>query len=177
MATTRAGSRRQVRQRTPGITYYLRAFAERITSGGAAERKAGIRRPNAVNDCIFCKHDDDSINRIMCENDVFFARYDNYPSNPGHVEIVPKRHAESFFDLTEDEVLEAYRLILEAKSRLMDEFDPPHGYTIGVNEGTAAGRSIDHLHIHLIPRYNGDVKDPRGGIRQATPNWDPDSWK
>lgn len=128
-------------------------------------------------DCIFCQRHDVTLNRVMCENRLFFARHDNYPANPGHVEIVPKRHVESFFDLTEEEVLEAYRLLCEARTRVMREYDPPHGYTIGVNEGRAAGRSIDHLHVHLIPRYEGDVKDPRGGIRQAAPNWDPDSWK
>lgn len=128
-------------------------------------------------DCILCRRDDPRFNRIMCENTTFFVRHDNYPSAPGHVELVPKRHIESFFDLTDQELTDFYALLLQARKILVEEYDPPHGYTIGVNEGRAAGRSIDHLHVHLIPRYFGDVDDPRGGIRQATPNWDPDSWR
>lgn len=128
-------------------------------------------------DCIFCRRDDPALNRIMCENGTFFARYDNYPSAPGHAEIVPKRHIESFFDLSEEEVTDSYALMQQVRRVLVEKYDPPHGYTIGINEGRAAGRSIDHLHIHVIPRYFGDVADPRGGIRQATPNWDPDGWR
>jgi diadenosine tetraphosphate (Ap4A) HIT family hydrolase len=119
---------------------------------------------------------DEVLNRVMCENNSFFARYDNYPAAPGHLEIVPKRHVESFFELTDKEIVEAYALIREARKRLIEDYDLPDGYTIGVNEGRAAGQSIEHLHVHLIPRYFGDVKDPRGGIRQAAPNCDPDSW-
>jgi diadenosine tetraphosphate (Ap4A) HIT family hydrolase len=125
--------------------------------------------------CIFCLRDDEELNTIMRENDSFFARYDNFPAADGHLEIVPKRHVESFFDLSEEEIVEAYALLREAQKELQQLY-APHGYTIGVNEGVAAGRSIDHLHIHLIPRYHGDVADPRGGIRQAAPNCDPDSW-
>lgn len=138
---------------------------------------AAVRRCDQSDDCIFCRRDDESLNNIMCENDEFFARYDNFPAAPGHVEIVPKCHIESFFDLSEREVAEAYSLIVEAQQRIVKEYEPPHGYTIGINEGRAAGRSVDHLHIHLIPRYFGDVADPRGGIRQAAPNSDPDGWR
>jgi diadenosine tetraphosphate (Ap4A) HIT family hydrolase len=111
----------------------------------------------------------------MCENASFFARYDNFPATEGHLQVVPKRHVESFFDLSEQEIAAAYALLREAQEQLEKKY-APHGYTIGVNEGEAAGRSVDHLHIHLIPRYYGDVRDPRGGIRQAAPNCDPDSW-
>ncbi|MFG1948802.1 HIT family protein [Nonomuraea sp. NPDC048826] len=127
-------------------------------------------------DCIFCLRHDPKLNRILCENTTFFARHDNYPAVAGHVEIVPKRHVASFFELTDHEILEAYALLREARSKLIKEYDTPDGYTIGVNEGKAAGQSIEHLHVHLIPRYFGDVKDPRGGIRQAAPNCEPDSW-
>jgi diadenosine tetraphosphate (Ap4A) HIT family hydrolase len=125
--------------------------------------------------CIFCLRDDEELNTVMCENLCFFARYDNYPATDGHLEIVSKRHVESFFELTDQEIVEAYALLREAQQELQQKYEP-HGYTIGVNEGDAAGRSIDHLHIHLIPRYYGDVEDPRGGVRQAAPNCDPDSW-
>lgn len=112
----------------------------------------------------------------MCENESFYVRYDNFPANPGHVEIVPKRHVESFFDLDEREVLNAYALLRKAKE-VIDGTYFPEAYTIGVNDGKAAGRSIDHLHIHLIPRHQGDVDDPRGGVRRAAPNCDPDAWR
>lgn len=127
-------------------------------------------------DCIFCQADDPSLNRILCQNDLFFARFDNFPANPGHIEIVPRRHVVSFFDLDDQEVLSAYILMREARD-LIDEKYFPEAYTIGINDGKAAGRSIDHLHIHLIPRHHGDVDDPRGGIRRAAPNSDPDAWQ
>lgn len=159
------------------LVAYLPELLKRLR----AERPAAVSTPGedrvTLDECIFCRRHDPKLNRIMCENDTFFARYDNYPSAPGHVEIVPKRHVESFFDLSDQEVLDSYSLLLQARKILVETYDPPHGYTIGINEGRAAGRSVDHLHIHLIPRYFGDVEDPRGGIRQATPNWDPDSWK
>ncbi|MEU5068828.1 HIT family protein [Streptomyces virginiae] len=127
-------------------------------------------------DCLFCKQNQPDLNQIMSENKTFYARYDNFPATEGHVEIVPKRHVESFFDLTTKEVKDAYGLILSVKKTLSDKHDPD-GYTIGINEGRAAGRTIDHLHIHLIPRRFGDVQDPRGGIRRAVPNCDPDQWQ
>lgn len=125
--------------------------------------------------CIFCELHRPDLNRIMQQNDTFYVRYDNFPATPGHVEVVPKRHVESFFDLTAGELRDAYALILAAQERITEE-SSPDGFTIGVNEGRAAGRTVDHLHIHLIPRHFGDVEDPRGGIRRAVPNCDPDVW-
>ena len=125
--------------------------------------------------CIFCQLHRPDLNRIMQENETFYVRYDNFPAAPGHVEIVPKRHVESFFDLTPGELQDAYAPILAARERITEE-SRPDGFTIGVNEGRAAGRTVDHLHIHVIPRHFGDVEDPRGGIRRAAPNCDPDAW-
>lgn len=125
--------------------------------------------------CLFCRFDDPTVNRIFVQSENFYARLDNFPAVPGHLEIVPKKHVESFFDLTQDEVGEAYELMKTARTKL-SEPDPPDGYTIGINEGRAAGRSVDHLHIHLIPRRAGDVADPRGGIRQILPNCHPSEW-
>lgn len=125
--------------------------------------------------CLFCKINDNRINRIFLQSARFYARYDNFPAAVGHLEIVPKRHVVSFFELTSDEISEAYELMGAAKDALSCRYNPS-GYTIGINEGRAAGRSVDHLHIHLIPRYEGDVADPRGGIRQILPNCDPAAW-
>lgn len=133
------------------------------------------RAPNKPPICLFCLQDDSRINTVIDSNDTFYARLDNIPATPGHAEIVPKRHVESFFDLSELEIVDAYSLIRKIGKELSAQYSPD-GYTIGVNEGRAAGRSIDHLHIHLIPRYKGDVADPRGGIRQVVPNCDPNAW-
>lgn len=111
----------------------------------------------------------------MVENRTCYVRYDNFPAAEGHVEIVPKRHVESFFELTREEVMDVYDLLVQARDTVAEKF-APDGYTIGVNEGRAAGRTVDHLHIHLVPRTFGDVEDPRGGIRQVVPNCNPDSW-
>lgn len=134
-----------------------------------------VGAPRGAANCLFCRFEDQSVNRIFIESANFYARYDNYPAVPGHVEVVPKRHVESFFELTEAEAAEAYELLKQARSRLAEEYAPA-GYTIGINEGRAAGRSVDHLHIHLIPRHDGDVADPRGGIRQILPNCQPAEW-
>lgn len=123
-------------------------------------------------DCLFC-HPEES--RILCQSRRWYVRYDNFPANPGHVEIVPKRHIESFFHLNPADVTDMYAL-MDRAHKLLDAEHHPDGWTIGINEGRAAGRSIDHLHVHLIPRRRGDVPDPRGGIRRGLPNCDPDAW-
>jgi diadenosine tetraphosphate (Ap4A) HIT family hydrolase len=134
-----------------------------------------VRAPHKAANCLFCRFEDQSVNKIFIESTNFYARFDNYPAVPGHVEVVPKRHVESFFELSQDEAVEAYELLKEVSHRLAERYDPA-GYTIGINEGRAAGRSVDHLHIHLIPRHDGDVVDPRGGIRQILPNCHPSEW-
>ena len=91
---------------------------------------------------------------------------DAAPVNPGHKIIFLKKHVESFFDARPDEFQELSKFIISVKDKLNRKYHPD-GYTIGINEGRAAGRSIDHLHIHLIPRYFGDVKNPRGGVRNV----------
>jgi diadenosine tetraphosphate (Ap4A) HIT family hydrolase len=123
-------------------------------------------------DCLFCRQRD---SRVAGENGTCYARFDNFPASRGHIEIVPKRHVESLFDLTREEVADALALLFSVQAGLRNDYGPD-GYTIGINEGEAAGQSIPHLHIHLIPRYWGDVEDPRGGIRRIVPNFDPDAW-
>jgi diadenosine tetraphosphate (Ap4A) HIT family hydrolase len=110
------------------------------------------------------------------ESENFYVRHDNFPVTAGHVEIVPKRHVVSYFDLSPAEMSEAHALMQRVQRKLNTQYKPD-GYTIGVNDGRAAGRTVDHLHIHLIPRHVGDVSDPRGGIRQNLPNYHPDLWR
>ncbi|HHW00193.1 MAG TPA: HIT family protein [Clostridiaceae bacterium] len=112
--------------------------------------------------CIFCEYMN-SKNFIM-ENELAFAIYDSYPVNSGHVLVMPKRHYASFFDSTPDEILALNELINKVKE-LLDSELRPDGYNIGINVGEAAGQTVFHLHIHVIPRYFGDVDNPRGGIR------------
>ena len=112
--------------------------------------------------CIFCNIRPD---QVIAENALAVALFDNYPVNHGHVLIVLKRHVQTYFDTTPEEMDAITRLVTVVKDRLEQQFHPD-GYNIGVNVGAAAGQTIFHLHVHVIPRYSGDVADPRGGIRR-----------
>lgn len=113
-------------------------------------------------ECVFCSIRDDD---IIAENSLALAFFDRFPVNKGHVLVIPKRHAATYFDATDDEKNAINQLLTEVKAMLDAEF-APDGYNIGVNVGAAAGQTIFHLHVHLIPRYVGDVPDPRGGVRK-----------
>ncbi|MFO1303042.1 MAG: HIT family protein [Burkholderiales bacterium] len=94
---------------------------------------------------------------------------DAYPVSPGHTLAIPHRHIGSFFELNAEERGELFALLEDAK-RDLDRSMSPAGYNIGINDGVAAGQTIRHVHIHLIPRYAGDQPDPRGGIRWIFPD-------
>ncbi len=115
--------------------------------------------------CAFCSLPASRI--IEATNDCWLIR-DGYPVSPGHTLVIPKRHVRSFFDLTVAEQLDALNLLHRAKQDLDQQY-APQGYNIGINDGPAAGQTIPHLHIHLIPRYSGDRPDPRGGVRWIIP--------
>lgn len=93
---------------------------------------------------------------------------DGFPVSPGHSLIIPRRHLASFFELEPDERDGLIALLEEAKRRLDREFKAD-GYNVGINDGAAAGQTVPHLHIHLIPRFVGDQSDPRGGVRWVLP--------
>ncbi|WP_449241061.1 HIT family protein [Desulfoscipio gibsoniae] len=112
--------------------------------------------------CIFCGKPE---TEIIAENKLALAFFDKYPVNKGHVLVVPKRHVETFFDANWQEIMDINKLIFEVKDILQIRFNPA-GFNIGVNVGRSAGQTIFHLHYHIIPRYEGDVEDPRGGIRR-----------
>ena len=105
---------------------------------------------------------------IFCETATCVAFFDGYPVSPGHALIVPKRHVSSYFDLTDHE-REAMNVMLQYVKRVVDERFHPDGYNIGINVGQAAGQSVYHCHMHLIPRYAGDVENPKGGVRGVIP--------
>jgi len=101
---------------------------------------------------------------LLAENELAYVRFDNNSLSRGHVLVVPKRHVESFFDMTAEEQSAVNSLLREAQQRIERDHSPD-GYNIGVNVGKAAGQSRMHVHVHLIPRYAGDVANPAGGIR------------
>ncbi len=125
------------------------------------EKQEKKRDPN--NPCLFCTDPQG----VSLTNELAYSARDTYPASPGHSVVIPKRHVASFFDLTPDEVSACMELILEERKLLDQEFSPD-GYNIGVNIGPAAGQSIMHVHIHIIPRYRGDVENPQGGVRHVT---------
>ncbi|MEW9674261.1 HIT family protein [Ammoniphilus sp. 3BR4] len=116
--------------------------------------------------CPFCSIPKE---QLILENELAQGFYDKYPVQKGHLLIVPKRHAETYFDATPEEILAIHQLIRQGKE-MMDHAYHPDGYNIGVNVGEYGGQTVMHLHFHLIPRYKGDIEDPRGGIRKAIPN-------
>jgi len=103
-------------------------------------------------------------------NELAFAIRDAYPVSPGHTLVVPKRMVSSWFEATQFEHRALLDLIQQVKAQLDHEDRPPDGYNIGLNVGEAAGQTIPHLHVHVIPRYAGDVEDPRGGVRHVIPS-------
>ena len=118
--------------------------------------------------CLFCDKDNTEVNTIIAQNEFAYARWDNFPASPGHAEVVPIRHVESFFDLTSAELNAIYDLAKVAKQIIDDKYQPD-AFNVGVNDGEAAGRTVHHVHVHLLPRYAGDVPNPRGGIRHIIP--------
>ncbi len=118
-------------------------------------------------ECIFCNLDPNR--EIIAQNDLALAFFDAFPVNPGHALIIPKRHVADYFDLTEDEVEAMQALLREVKAIVEKRFNPD-GYNIGVNVNAAAGQSVFHVHMHLIPRYKGDVENPKGGVRGVIPS-------
>jgi diadenosine tetraphosphate (Ap4A) HIT family hydrolase len=116
--------------------------------------------------CPFCTLDP---SRIILSNDYAIAIRDGFPVSEGHTLIIPKRHIASLFEATTEEQAALFELLGQARQQLLDELKPD-GFNIGINDGAAAGQTVMHLHIHLIPRYVGDQPDPRGGVRWIFPD-------
>ena len=113
--------------------------------------------------CPFCEP-----RELLFENDLAFAIYDRYPVSPGHILVIPKRHFPDIFEATPDELRALAGIMRRVKEFAESEFEPD-GYNIGINRGRMAGQSIMHVHVHFIPRYSGDRRDPTGGIRGVIP--------
>jgi len=116
--------------------------------------------------CPFCNPE---ASRITLTNAHALAISDAYPVALGHTLIIPKRHVASFFETTREEQSAMFDLLDKTRRLLLNERNPD-GFNIGINDGTAAGQTVMHLHIHLIPRYQGDMPDPRGGVRWIFPD-------
>jgi diadenosine tetraphosphate (Ap4A) HIT family hydrolase len=116
--------------------------------------------------CPFCSYDS---HRLFNHDENCLVMIDLYPVTLFHSLVVPRRHVASYFDLYPEEIASMNTLLASAKKRI-EEADPSVvGFNIGVNDGEAAGQSIFHCHMHLIPRRRGDVEDPRGGVRGVIP--------
>lgn len=114
-------------------------------------------------ECVFCQMKD-----YILENELAYAIYDKYPVGKGHMLFIPKRHVKDFFDITKEEREAIFELIDEGK-KLLDKKYSPDSYNVGINCGEHAGQTIMHVHVHLIPRYIGDMKNPTGGVRGVIP--------
>ncbi|MFB6257980.1 MAG: HIT family protein [Flavobacteriales bacterium] len=114
--------------------------------------------------CPFCSPD----REILLEEPDAYAIFDGYPVSKGHALVIPNRHVASIFDLTWKEQEACALLVGDVKDYLLDHY-APDGFNIGFNDGKAAGQTVFHSHIHVIPRYQGDLEDPEGGLRQLMP--------
>lgn len=114
--------------------------------------------------CPFCQPAE-----ALLENDLAYVIRDTSPVNPGHLLVLPRHHVADWFETTAQERMAMMELIDAAKARLDAEFHPD-GYNLGINVGEAAGQTVFHVHLHLIPRYRGDVANPRGGVRGVIPD-------
>ena len=117
--------------------------------------------------CIFCDKLKDKTD-IVFENKSVFVFYDHFPVSKGHCLIIPKRHIPDYFSLNQEELMDIDEAIHQMKTVLDQQFQPD-GYNIGINNGMAAGQTVMHLHVHLIPRYEHDCENPRGGVRGVIP--------
>ena len=123
-----------------------------------------MKDPN--NPCIFCKIRKEE---LQFENKLAYSSTDSYPVSEFHSLIVPKRHVQTYFELTNEEIQACNELIMETKEKILKQDSSVKGFNIGTNAGKVAGQSIMHCHIHLIPRREGDVENPQGGIRSVIP--------
>ena len=124
-----------------------------------------MKDPN--NPCLFCKTKN---NDIIKENEFAYATFDSYPVSKLHCLIIPKRHVNEYFELSKEEVIGCDQLIKKIKIEVENNDKTIKGFNIGINSGKEAGQSIMHCHIHLIPRREGDVENPQGGVRGVIPS-------
>jgi len=118
-------------------------------------------------DCVFCN---DCAGRTIAENELCFAIRDGFPVTDLHTLIIPKRHVADYFDLYQPELNAIHDLLAQQKQRITQEDSTVTGFNVGINAGKSAGQTVFHVHVHLIPRRDGDLEEPRGGVRGVIPN-------
>ena len=123
-----------------------------------------IKDPN--NPCLFCNAKESG---IAAENEFAYASYDSYPVSDFHCLIIPKRHVKDYFEMSDEELLACNDLITKIKNEILAKDKTVKAFNIGTNAGKMSGQSIMHCHIHLIPRREGDVENPQGGVRSVIP--------
>ena len=123
-----------------------------------------MKNPN--NPCLFCNPKKSGIDH---ENNLAYASYDTYPVSDYHCLIIPKRHVKDYFKLTNEELIACNDLVKIVKDEIINKDSSVKAFNIGVNVGKISGQSIMHCHIHLIPRREGDVENPQGGVRSVIP--------
>ena len=116
--------------------------------------------------CPFCSVDE---SRIAFSNDLVIAIWDGFPVSPGHLLIIPRRHTPAWPNLSSVEKAATWSAIDQGQAVISERFHPD-GFNVGFNESAAAGQTVFHFHLHIIPRYEGDVADPRGGVRHVIPD-------
>jgi diadenosine tetraphosphate (Ap4A) HIT family hydrolase len=118
--------------------------------------------------CPFCTPDPKV---IKAENELWYARWDRFPASKGHMLVIPFRHVRDCFDTTAEEKRSLFELI-DAAKKIIDEKYSPDGYNVGFNSGRVAGQGVMHCHVHVIPRYHGDIDNPHGGVRGVVRKWE-----
>lgn len=119
---------------------------------------------NKNNSCIFCNP-----SKIIVNGQYAYSKLDEFPVSKGHCLVIPKRHVKTLWELTDEELKDLYTVMKQTDDWIFEWYHPD-GENIGINEGYAAGQTVEHLHIHIIPRYEGDVLDPTGGVRGVIPH-------
>ena len=123
-----------------------------------------MKDPN--NPCLFCNSEKSG---CALENELAYASYDSYPVSEYHCLIIPKRHIKDYFDLSNEELIACNKLIKIVKKEITNKDSSVKGFNLGTNIGKVSGQSILHCHFHLIPRREGDVENPQGGVRSVIP--------
>jgi diadenosine tetraphosphate (Ap4A) HIT family hydrolase len=162
-------------QKLEGLIWHPRVVAtqnlgsSQIAAQSSATAEEFARRRNSIEvqelACPFCHPLPD---QLVAEDQYALAIRDRYPVTPNHTLVIPRRHVGSIFDLPPDELVSLWQLVANVRTQLHAQLRPD-AFTIGINDGAAAGQTVDHAHVHVIPRTIGDILDPRGGIRWVIP--------
>ena len=149
-----------------GRIWWPQGTAAPATAPPAAPASTPRSPSREAEGCPFCGP---AVADVVSRSNHAFAIRDRYPVSRGHTLVIPKIHRTRISDLTGDVMEDVWRLVSHVRKELESEFHPD-GFNIGVNDGEAAGQTLPHVHVHVIPRFSGDVPDPRGGIRWVVPD-------